>query len=46
MLHRQTDLPTPVLEQFEGSLHERRSAKLLGVELSDQVLTKIGYFID
>jgi hypothetical protein len=46
MLHKQTDLPSPVLERFEGNLNERRSAKLLGVELSEQVLTKIGYFID
>jgi hypothetical protein len=46
LLHRQTDLPEYVLEQFEGTLNVCRSAKLTGVELSDQVLTKIGYFID
>jgi hypothetical protein len=46
LLHKQTDLPESVLERFEGNLTLCRSAKLLGVELSDQVLTKIGYFVD
>jgi hypothetical protein len=46
LLHKQTDLPESVIERFEGNLNLCRSAKLLGVELSDQVLTKIGYFTD
>ena len=46
MLRQQTDLPSSVIECFEGSLSASRSAKLLGVELSEQVLTKIGYFVD
>ena len=46
MLQQQTDLPAWVLQRFEGNLSESRSATLLCVELSEQVLTKIGYFID
>jgi len=46
LLHQQTDLPSSVLEKFKGNLSESHSARLLGVELSEQVLTKIGYFVD
>ena len=46
MLRKQTDLPAPVLQAFELSLRGPLGARLLGVELSDAVLTKIGYFID
>ncbi|HTB96881.1 MAG TPA: hypothetical protein VK716_07715 [Terracidiphilus sp.] len=46
LLRRQTDLPSTVLERFEGNLGSLMSARLLGVELSDVVLTEIGYFID
>jgi hypothetical protein len=46
MLRQQTDLPASVLERFEGSLTTLHNAKLLGVELNEQVLTKIGYFVD
>jgi hypothetical protein len=46
LLHNQTDLPASVLERFEGSLCTLHNAKLLGVELSEGVLTKIGYFVD
>jgi hypothetical protein len=46
MLRQQTDLPTHVLQRFEKNLHASESARLLGVELSDRVLTNIGYFID
>jgi hypothetical protein len=46
LLHKQTDLPESVLERFEGSLSTYHCARLLGVELSEQVLTKIGYFVD
>lgn len=46
LLRQQTDLPSHVLQRFEKSLHASVSAKLLGVELSDRVLTNIGYFID
>lgn len=46
LLRQQTDLPSSVLERFEGNLNLTHSAKLLGVELSDGLLTKIGYFVD
>jgi hypothetical protein len=46
LLRQQTDLPSYVLERFEKSLRASVGARLLGVELSDSALTKIGYFID
>ena len=46
LLRQQTDLPSYVLQSFEQSLRAQLGAKLLGVELSDSVLTKMGYFID
>jgi hypothetical protein len=46
MLRRQTDLPASVLKRFEGDLHVTHKVKLLGVELSERVLTEIGYFIE
>jgi hypothetical protein len=46
MLHQQTDLPSSVIQRFEGDMRSAKSARLLGVELSDRVLTDIGYFID
>ena len=46
MLRAQTDLPGSVLQKFEEELLSSANAKLLGVELNEQILTKIGYFID
>jgi hypothetical protein len=46
LLRRQTDLPDSVLQRFEAGLHSPVGARLLGVDLSDSVLTEIGYFID
>ena len=46
LLRQKTDLPAPVLERFEGKLLTKVSARLLGVEMGDSVLTEIGYFID
>ena len=46
MLRQQTDLPGYVLESFERRLRTPQDARLLGVELSERVLTDIGYFID
>ena len=46
MLRQQTDLPAEVIQRFEKTLHASVDARLLGVELSDSVLTDIGYFID
>jgi len=46
MLRRETDLPNEVIQRFERSLHASQDARLLGVELSDSILTEVGYFID
>jgi hypothetical protein len=46
LLRQKTDLPAYVLERFEKNLRAPLGARLLGVELSDSVLTNIGYFID
>jgi hypothetical protein len=46
MLRQQTDLPAEVIQRFEKTLHASLDARLLGVELSDTILTDIGYFID
>jgi hypothetical protein len=46
LLRRQTDLPDYVLQRFEASLRTPFGARLLSVELSESVLTEIGYFID
>jgi hypothetical protein len=46
LLRRQTDLPAFVLQNFEKDLETPLGARLLGVDLSDSVLTDIGYFID
>ena len=46
LLHQQTDLPSTVIERFKDHLAVLPEAKLLGVELSEKVLTKIGYFVD
>jgi len=46
LLRQKTDLPAPMLERFEGKLVTKVSARLLGVELGESVLTEIGYFID
>lgn len=46
MLRQQTDLPGYVLEGFERKLRLPVGARLTGVDLSDRVLTDMGYFID
>jgi hypothetical protein len=46
LLRQRTDLPGYVLEGFEEKLRIPPGARLLGVELSESVLTDIGYFID
>ncbi|MDP9049602.1 MAG: hypothetical protein M3O31_02620 [Acidobacteriota bacterium] len=46
MLRKQTDLPQSVLQRFESNIYSSSNARLLGVELSDRVLTDIGYFVD
>jgi len=46
MLRKHTDLSAYVIQNFEENLCRSVNARLLGVELSEQVLTEIGYFID
>jgi hypothetical protein len=46
LLRQQTDLPDSVLKGFERNFLDPKGARLLGVELSESVLTNIGYFID
>ena len=46
LLSQQTDLPSHVLQSFELKLRSAAGARLTGVELSESVLTNIGYFID
>jgi hypothetical protein len=46
MLHDRTDLPAAVIQRFTSTLYGAQSARLLGVELSERVLTDIGYFVD
>lgn len=46
LLRQGTDLPAYVLDRFEVKLCTPVSARLLGVEMSESVLTDIGYFID
>ena len=46
LLKRSTDLPATVLKKFEASLYQSSSSKLLGVDLEDSALEKIGYFTD
>lgn len=45
-LLRRTDLPSTVLERFEMGIYNPKGASLPGVELSEQMLTQIGYFLD
>lgn len=46
LLLRHTDLPASVIENFAKRLGGPLEARLPGVELSETVLTEIGYFID
>jgi hypothetical protein len=46
MLERNTDLPSTVILRFAKEIRTSSKARLLGVELSDQLLTRIGYFVD
>jgi hypothetical protein len=45
-LLRRTDLPSTVLDKFESGIYTAKGASLPGVELSEQTLTQIGYFVD
>lgn len=46
LLRKQTDLPGYILEGFAAKLRLPVGARLSGVELSERVLTDIGYFVD
>ncbi|HUD15553.1 MAG TPA: hypothetical protein VMQ56_18010 [Terracidiphilus sp.] len=46
LLRQETDLRADVLQRFEKNLRASLGARLMGVELSDGVLTDIGYFVD
>src|SRR4051794_7638396 len=46
LLRRETDLPATALERFEEDLYAFFVARLRAVELSERVLTEIGYFTD
>jgi len=45
ILRQGTELRSSVLESFEQDLQITRAAKLLDVEMSDRVLTELGYFV-
>ena len=46
LLEMGTDLPSAVLRRFMGDIFASAKARLLGVELNDEVLKVIGYFVD
>ena len=46
LLRQGTELRSAVLENFQQDLEITKAAKLLDVEMSDRVLTEIGYFVD
>jgi hypothetical protein len=46
MLRRETELHSIALERFERELAITKSARLLGVKMTDKALTAIGYFVD
>jgi hypothetical protein len=46
MVRQHTDLPNSVIKRFENDMYASVNARLLGVELSESLLTNIGYFID
>jgi len=46
MLRKQAELRPTALARFEEALTSPNCARLLGVELSDNLLTDMGYFVD
>jgi hypothetical protein len=46
MLNLKTDLPSSVIKRFQGDIYSQPQARLLGVEMSERLLTDIGYFVD
>ena len=41
-----TDLPSSVLSRFKGELYSSSQARLLGLSLSEETQTEMGYFIE
>lgn len=46
LLERETDLPPAVVRRFMGDVFARAKAILRGVELNDEVLQAIGFFVE
>ncbi len=46
LLEAGTDLPQAVLRRFMGDVYSRATAVLHGVELKDETLQSIGFFVD
>jgi hypothetical protein len=46
LLRKDTELHSVTLERFEIELAVTKRARLLGVEMSERTLERIGYFVD
>jgi len=46
LLEKGTDLPAAVVRRFMGDVLGSPKARLLGVNLDDDTLKRIGYFVD
>ena len=46
LLEQETDLPPAVVRRFMGDVFARARAILRGVELNDEVLQNIGFFVE
>lgn len=46
LLEGRTDLPSEVIRRFMRDIFASAKARLLGVELNDDVLQVIGFFVD
>ncbi len=46
ILRNKTELPTSVLDRFFAELRVHSNVRLLGVDLSESHLTRLGYFVD
>jgi hypothetical protein len=46
MLRQETELQSTILERFDHELETEKRARLLGVNISERALQRIGYFVD
>ena len=46
MLRQKTDVPSYVIDRFQLDMQIAPSVRLSGVNLSERLLTEIGYFLD